>query len=231
MKCLTWNQEFATARSKRGCEITARIAAIGPDVACYTEITQSMIPEGHVIESDGAHGYPHAGDKRKVVLWSRNPWADMDIVGDESLPGGRFVAGVTGGIRFVGVCIPWKMAHVANGSRDRRIWEDHLTYLAGLTNVLKRYAKAEEPICLLGDFNQAIPRFRQPPEVVLALSSAIPDFTVATSGMRDLEGKWLIDHIAGSSALQIRVEAILPKTGENGNALSDHPAVVAALSM
>jgi hypothetical protein len=34
-----------------------------------------------------------------------------------------------GPIRFVGVCIPWRDAHVRTGRRDRAPWEDHLRFL------------------------------------------------------------------------------------------------------
>lgn len=77
---------------------------------------------------------------RKVILWSKNPWRDIDYVGDESLPTGRFVSGTTmtsiGEIRCIGVCIPWRNAHVSTGRKDKKQWEDHEPYLEGLKKVL-----------------------------------------------------------------------------------------------
>ena len=62
---------------------------------------------------------------------------------DPELPGGRFVSGVTMGIRFIGVCIPWQSAHVSTGRKDRKSWEDHLIYCRHLTGIIEKYRKEE----------------------------------------------------------------------------------------
>ncbi len=31
----------------------------------------------------------------RILLWGRSPWRAVDHVGDEALPGGRYVSGVT----------------------------------------------------------------------------------------------------------------------------------------
>ena len=230
MICLTWNLEWKSPKSRAGGLILERIAAIAPDVACYTEVVREMVPEGHHIEADSDYGYPHQGDRRKVILWSRYPWTEIDIVGDDEMPTGRFVAGVTGGIRFVGVCIPWRSAHVASGRRDRRLWEDHLAYCRGLGRVLARFSEEDRPLCVLGDFNQTIPCIRQPGSVAKALADALPEgFVVVTEGLRDAERKPLIDHIAVSRGLPISVTQIVARIADDGTPLSDHAGVVARL--
>lgn len=94
---------------------------------------------------------------RKVIAWSRHPWRDTSVDGFE--PTGRFVTGITdtavGPLRVVGVCIPFPMAHVATGRRDRAPWEDHLTFLQGLDDILDSWAG--EQLVVTGDFNQRIP--------------------------------------------------------------------------
>jgi hypothetical protein len=64
-----------------------------------------LIPEGYCLDADPDYGYPNKGGRRKVILWTKHPWTEVDATGDEAIPTGRFVSGVTGGIRFVGVCI------------------------------------------------------------------------------------------------------------------------------
>ena len=230
MKCLTWNLEWASPISGRLKLMQKGISEVDPDVVCYTEVIRTVLPEGHAVEASADYGYPNTGDRRKVVLWSKNPWTDFDAVGDPEMPSGRFVSGVTGGIRFVGVCIPWRDAHVRGGRKDRKAWEDHLSYCDGLKRVLDRYSELSEPICILGDYNQRIPRVRQPKPVAKALMNAMPDdFTISTEGMKDGEGKALIDHFAVSSLLTARDIKILPRFAADGTRLSDHVGVAAHL--
>ena len=50
-------------------------------------------------------------DRRKVLLWSREPWNQIDDMGTDSMPPGRFVLGVTqtsvSEVAVIGICIPW----------------------------------------------------------------------------------------------------------------------------
>lgn len=112
MNCVTWNLEWAPPGTHRGKLIRESIDAERPDVVCYTEVKRDFVPEGHRIEADADYGYPHNGSRRKVIFWSKVPWEEVDVVGDPALPSGRFASGVCGGVRFVGVCIPWRDAHV-----------------------------------------------------------------------------------------------------------------------
>ena len=226
MKCLTWNLEWAAPASKRGRLILEQIATMDPDVVCYTEVVRTLIPDGHRIEGEADYGYPNEGERRKVVLWSKHPWTDVDMKGDDGMPTGRFVSGTTGGIRFVGVCIPWRDVHVNTGRRDRKPWEDHLSYCDGLGRVLAGHAERETPTCVLGDYNQRIPRVSQPENVAKALADAIPaSFRIATEGMKDAEGHNLIDHFAVSPGLSIFITRIIPRFAGDGTKLSDHVGV------
>ncbi len=230
MKCLTWNVEWKTPSSKAGRLILEQVAAIDPDVVCYTEIVRSLVPEGHCIEADSDYGYSNEDGRRKVVLWSKHPWTEVDTTGSDEMPSGRFVSGITGGVRFVGVCIPWRGAHVNSGRRDRKPWEDHLSYCTSLGRVLAGYANQDVPICLLGDYNQRIPRVGQPLNVAKALADAIPeDFRIATEGMKDSEGRDLIDHLSVSPGLSISIPQVIPRHAGDGTRLSDHVGVVASL--
>lgn len=110
-RVITWNVEWATPRSARGSRILEIIEARRPDLACLTESQLDLVPTGgHVISSTADYGYPGPSERRKVVLWSRHAWTDVDVEGDPTLPSGRFVRATTetpiGPIEVVGVCIP-----------------------------------------------------------------------------------------------------------------------------
>jgi endonuclease/exonuclease/phosphatase family metal-dependent hydrolase len=230
MKCLNWNLEWKTPATKAGRLIHALVAELDADTVCYTEVVRTMIPDGHSIESDPDYGYPNDGGRRKVTLWSKQSWAEVDMIGDDEMPSGRFVSGITAGVRFVGVCIPWRDAHVNTGRRDRACWEDHLAYCRGLERVLARYSADRTPTCVVGDFNQRIPRVGQPVNVAKALAEAIPaDFMIATEGLKDAEGADLIDHFVVSPGLSIAITQIVPRISPGGTRLSDHVGVAVSL--
>lgn len=204
---------------------------IDPDVMGLTEVGVAITPQGHVIEADPDYGYTHDGSRRKVILWSKTPWEEMDAIGDPEMPTGRFVSGVTQGIRFVGVCIPWRDAHVKTGRKDRSPWEDHLAYCRGLQKVLHRYADDSRPVCVLGDFNQRIPRVSQPERVFDALIQSMPpSFRILTQGLQDSEGKSVIDHLVISDNLAAGTVTVIPRFASDGTRLSDHVGIHATFS-
>ena len=190
MRVLTWNLEWAAVGTDRLAMIRQFMASQNPDVACLTEVKLNTIPKGYVILSEPDYGYVNTKGKHKVVLWSQSPWLEIDTLGSQELPSGRFVTGVTNGIRFVGVCIPWSNAHVQTGRKDRSAWQDHLAFLEGLRNLLSKYQQDPKPICVLEDFNQRMPRDRQPEIVYEALTRTFQNgFSVATQNTRDPAGK------------------------------------------
>ena len=233
MKCLTWNIQWATKRSRKGLRINQLVAEADPDVVCFTEATMGMIPEnGYAIESDPDYGYPNKGNRRKVLLWSKHPWQAVDTVGSKALPSGRFVSGITKGIRFVGVCIPWFGAHVSTGRKDRVRWQDHLDYLDAFTPLADAYCNAGLPVCVTGDFNQTIPRSRQPLEAAQRLSRVFEvGLDIATAGIVDAEGKQLIDHVAACGQLLVELEEIIPKKSSTGLLLSDHVGIITSITV
>ncbi len=163
-RVVNWNIAWRGVRSKPGNEIRDRIHAEAADVICLTETHEGFLGDpANTICSHANYGYPLRAGRRKALLWSRNPWTDIDEIGSPDLPGGRFIKGRTrtpiGAINSVGVCIPWAAAHVSSGRRDRRRWADHTAYIAGLKQVLRRFPR---DTVVIGDFNQKIPRTRAP---------------------------------------------------------------------
>ena len=141
------------------------------------------------------------------------------------------MSGVTstgaGVIRCVGVCIPWRDAHVRTGRRDRARWEDHLTFLRTLEKLMLVH---EHPCILAGDWNQRIPRKYQPKRVKSALDAAILEgFRVHTAGViRGLDAQ-LIDHVATTRDVSAHSITGISKFGPEGAELSDHHGIVVDL--
>lgn len=228
-----WNTGWANPDRAAGKYVRGFTASKSPAIVCYPEVCDGMFPEsGQVIRSEADYGYANTEGRRKVALWSSEPWSDVDDLGSKAIPGGRFVSGVSHGIRFVGVCIPWRDAHVRTGRKDRRAWEDHVAYLNGLKPILAAYHKNPEPICLIGDFNQRIPRRSQPEKVYSLLKGILEDrFETITKGILDPDGKPLIDHVAVTSGLKASIEMIHPKESPDGLVVSDHVGIVAGIEI
>lgn len=233
LKVVTWNVEWAPPQSSRGRMIRSILEEAEADVICLTEGRAENLPaDGQVIESDPDYGYPLKAGRRKVLLWTRHSWSAIDSIGHADLPPGRFVSAVlewtSRPIRFVGVCIPWSAAHVSSGRQDRARWEDHLAYLGALPQFLDECESLSKVV--LGDFNQAVPRNRQPQKVYAALERAFTasKYELLTAAEIAEDGLPLIDHVAICGGLGGRIESTLSKT-TGGIRLSDHAGVVASV--
>ena len=235
LKLVNWNVEWATPRSSRRAEILRRIQGHDPEIVCLTETHTGLLSQdGHAICSQPDYGYPLKDGRRKVMLWSREPWDQIDEVGIDSMPPGRFVSGVTqtsvGEITVTGICIPWhgSRTEARRTSERKKRWEDHEQYLAGLTKVLGRVS--EKRLIVVGDFNQAIgPVSRAPQKLRSALREAIPPgMTIVTSALA-FQGRKCIDHLALSNDLAFTSLGVVCNIHE-GKKLSDHFGVVADLS-
>lgn len=222
----TWNLKWARAGRARGARIRDVLEAVGADVAVLTEAELDMAPAGgHIVDAGSDWGYRvRRTERRKVMMWSREPWRDVDAVGSTELPGGRWVAATTdtslGTVRVVGVCIPWKDAHVVTGRRDRAPWEDHVAFLARSRSLV---AKQPRPLIVAGDFNQAVPRVRQPHLVAEQLGHWLTGLSLATAG--DTSHGRLIDHVALSAELVSNRCTVIPAQVD-GQRLSDHTGAV-----
>ena len=236
MKLLNWNVEWAAPKWKAD-ELRRRISQQGADVICLTETDTSRfaLPKhGHSICAGDDWGQPlrkGQDGRRKVLLWSREPWDAVDDVGHASLPPGRFVSGVTrtnvGEVTVIGVCIPWSRSRV-NQTWNRKMWQDHEEYLDGLAALLKRAPRKH--LVVVGDFNQRIgQRSSTPLRLRAALQSALgPNLSIITAGL-GFQGKRTIDHIALSGDLTAESLGVISNVHQDGD-LSDHFGIVADLS-
>ena len=237
LKLLNWNVEWAEPKWK-AAELQRRIGQHAADIICLTETDTARLklPEGgHAICAQANWGQPckkGQEGRRKVLLWSRAPWQPVDDVGHASLPPGRFVSGVTqtsvGEVTVIGVCIPYSGSRVGP-PWNRRMWQDHEEYLAGLAGLLKRAPRTR--LVVVGDFNQRIgQRSATPLRLRAALQSTLgPNLLIATAGL-GFQGRRTIDHIALSEDLAAESLGVISNVHQDDD-LSDHFGVVADLSV
>ncbi len=235
IRVVNWNVQWATPRSARTPEILHRIDSLAPEIVCLTEADERLLSRGgYTVTAQADYGYGDKGNRRKVMLWSRQPWRDVDDLGDESLTPGRFISGVTqtsiGDVMVMGICIPWfgSRAEKRRGAERKERWEDHEQYLTALTEVLAK--QTDVPLIILGDFNQVIGQgARAPVHLREALKDAFsPNLEIVTADVT-FEGRRNIDHIALSGGLACEsVEAI--SNIHDGAKLSDHYGIVTEVS-
>lgn len=214
-RVVNWNVGWAPLRSSRGRAVVETIARLEPDLVCVTEGSADLLPaHGQVVVSEADYGYPTAPGRRKVLLWSREGFAAASAESPPGMPPGRFVDAVLSrcALRVLGVCIPWPAAHVSTGRRDRARWDEHEAYLHALERRVRAWAGVPR-LCVIGDFNQTLPRTRAPLRVFAALERALSPLEVLTEGMATRPA--LIDHLASSAGLRLEAWAALP-------AVSDH---------
>ena len=236
LRVVNWNVEWATPQSRRSPEILKRIDQHSPEVVCLTETHINLLPpDGYTICSEADAGYRVREERRKVLLWSREPWDQADGVGSDLMPSGRFVSGVTqtslGEVTVMGICIPWSgsRTEARRGSERKRRWEDHERYIRGLSEVLK--AAPSERLIVMGDFNQRIGLCSSAPvKLRSALLSVVqPRMTIATAAL-GFQGRRAIDHIALTDDLVVESLSVVSNIhGESK--LSDHFGIAAALSV
>lgn len=230
-----WNAEWARTGTERGEAVRDALIGGAFDVICLTEAYEDLLPpDGHAVSSEADYGYPIKPGRRKVILWSRQPWTHVDPVGSRTLPGGRYVSGVTespiGMVRVVGVCVPWREAHVRSGRRNRRPWEEHSLFLQGLSGVLSSLPDPASTV-LAGDFNQRIPRTGAPRSVFETLMTALGRFHVATAGVVQPTKRQLIDHVAHGQNLVSEKVSAWPGIHPDGLRMSDHDGVSVELGL
>lgn len=233
LKIVNWNIEWRKSQSEAASVLRRRIVECDPDIVCLTEAYADFFEGiGHVIEGGADWGYPFVDGRRKVLLWSKLPWSNVDRVGDAQLPSGRFVRGRTqtelGEMDVIGVCIPWSGAHVATGGNNRTRWQDHIAYLDGLSRMIEATLSK---LIVMGDYNQKVPRTIAPHAAHSALSHALlSKLSLPTAGIVEPLGIQLIDHIAHSFDLYATEVTALSNVDPSGRRLSDHFGVFVALT-
>ena len=229
VRIVTWNTEWAEPETERGCTVMEVLDSTQADVIVLTEGCQELLPaNGFVVDGGTDWGYEvKDARRRKVIMWSRNMWTSPSL-GNENLPSGRFVEAKTstpiGDLKVFGVCIPWRDAHVRTGQKNRKTWEDHLTYLNALAPHLNDNLKS---LVVAGDYNQRIPRGRAPHHVFDELTETFKDLKFASDGVLDDP---LIDHVAHTHDMMSTYFEVIPAT-LNGQRLTDHRGLIVDIDL
>ena len=226
IRVVTWNLKWAKPGSDRGRACEERLREIDADIVCLTEAYQNSFKSfsGQSASSHPDTGYPIHEGRRKVVIWSRWGLANVDELGSHRLPSGRFVSATTHNqvsLNLVGVCIPWKDAHVKGGQQNRERWEDHSIYLAALTDV-PQFKDSDLPTIVFGDFNQRMSGKYARKDVHEQLKQTFEAFVIPTGDLQDTDGKSAIDHIAIRGEVEVVDAGVISRFDPNRKELSDH---------
>ena len=226
IRIATWNLKWADPKTDRGLACEDKLKQLDADFICLTEAFENSFATfgGHSVGSDPDYGYTLRPNRRKVVIWSRWPFASVDRLGSEHLPSGRYVAATIDSpipLELIGVCIPWKCAHVNGGRRDRGEWEDHVRFLSGLST-MNGFVDGDAISVVLGDFNQRMTGKYVRRNVSEKLKDVFRSFEITTAELRDAEDKAGIDHIAIRGTSATTAKGIISRFDVDGNELSDH---------
>lgn len=243
IRILNWNTQFASPRGRAGrfAKVKASIASYNPDLICLTEAYPEMMPDSdHTITSElSGAGNVESRGARKVLLWSRFGWSNVDALGSPNMPPGRFIKATTSADyvqwTIIGMCIPY--AHYRNhakwGNQRKSFWGGAGEFLDALREeVLPRlseeflpYSKNPLNTILLGDFNMQIPPFNYPykgSEVNQKRKATFDGWLIPTAGI----SRHFIDHIAMSTELRVDALRFISRYDSDETQLSDHNGVV-----
>lgn len=229
----TWNTEWRRTGSADAEVIRARLAELQPELVCLTETHADFLEGwgGYSICGADVWDGKNQGDRREVLLWSKRPWSDTNVIGSPNLPSGRFVMGKTftslGEVSVAGLLIPYHMSNVRHGTRGMAMWELHRQYLEALPSVT---AKLGANSIVMGDFNQRIPGSWVPKDLRGMLLSAFDGFEIASTGPLSPMNDNAIDHIVlGKQFEASRVGSLSNKT--EAREVSDHFGVWAEIEV
>ena len=243
LKLVNWNVDWATPRSREWKldGILGRISSHNPDAICLTETDIGLLSKDQGIvypQIDRVSERQGRKNRRKVLLWSKKPWSQIDYVGHGSLLPGRFVSGVTetslGEVTIVGICIPYGMSRVRDSEVKRAPWQDHEEYMDTLKGVLDEIHKraSGERMIVMGDFNQKIGQGSRAPLRLRSMLKSVfpPGMSIVTEELEFREKRGL-DHIALSQDLAVESLGAISNIADNGKCLSEgHFGVAAEVS-
>ena len=242
MRILNWNTQADRHKpdSDKLRSIRERIASYDADVICLTEAYPEAMPDGEYTTASGLSGWGWPEDRgaRKVLLWSRNGWTDVDQVGSPYLPAGRFVSAATvadgASLKIVGMCIPWH-GYRRNaerwGEQRKRTWQGACEYLKALRREVMADPSYQWRTIFLGDFNLQIPPKNYPypsQDVNRIREETFRGLSIPTAGKFDdsaLGRKRFIDHIALTPDIRLRNRQFFSRFTDKGAKLSDHNGV------
>lgn len=231
MRIVNWNIERHAPSSWQSTSLLSEIGQLDPDIVCLTEAweTSAELLGGHSISAAGAEWSPKIPGECKVLLWSKSPWRDVQVI-EELEATGSAITGIAEhegkGIRFVGMCVPYHFASPFGLEPRAKPWSQHERFLEVLAPLLSRW-RDESPVIVVGDYNRFIPRHWGPKRSYALLEAALDGFLIVTAGDLPGVGKRAIDHIAVAGDFVVSEVFGLPAESPDGRRRSDHFGVVA----
>lgn len=234
LRVINWNIARHPPNSWQAISLTEEIASLAPDLVCLTEAWSNSLAKlsGYAISAPGLAWSEKAAEERKVMLWSRSRWMNVEIVDDLEAVG-CCVTGITqfegAPIRIVGVCIPYAFANPFGQRPKAKMWELHELFLHALKPRIEKW-KSEGSTIVLGDFNRRMPRSRGAIRPYKLLESTFADLNVVTSGVLAEVNDQTVDHIAVSRDISAGDITGISSGSPDGRQRSDHFGVLADLS-
>ena len=240
MKLLNWNSQADKLRvgTAKFEKVRQFVLGYDADVICLTEAFPALMPEGGETVTSNLSGWrAEERGARKVVLWSRFGWTDVDKEGAENLPEGRFVHATTTvegtALSIVGMCIPYHGYRTDEkhwGLEKKNTWEGACEYLDVLRKDILGREDLQRKSILLGDFNLQIPPRGYPgksSKVNQKREATFSGWTIPTAGNFDNPAldKPFIDHIALSPDTRSGPPQFFSRFDTDGTQLSDHNGV------
>ena len=234
MRIVNWNIERKAPHSWQAQSLVSEIRYLAPDLICLTEAYETSLSDmgGETISVTGVKWSKQADSERKVLLWSRTPWTDIeqhDLLNQT----GAAVSGITslGGryVRVLGMCTPYHMASPVGVEPRAKPWSQHELFLDGLKPLLNEWKAGSLPVIVLGDFNQFHPRIWGAKSAHQKLVDALGGMEVVTSGLHPGFEKHAIDHVVLSSGMVATSVSGRSRFDARGKPRSDHFGVLVDL--
>lgn len=230
MRIVNWNIERHGPDSWQARSLLDEIARLDPDLLCLTEAWESSAAPlgGFAVSAAGAAWSSEHALERKVLLWSRSEWRDVQPV-DALEATGSAITGLTllgsTEVRIVGLCIPYHFANPFGQEPRAKPWSQHERFLEELAPLLRQW-RQEGPVMVLGDFNQFIPRVWGPKRSYELMEAAFESYDIVTGGETKGIKACAIDHVAFAGDL-IATDVVGRSAQTNdGRKRSDHFGVV-----
>jgi Endonuclease/Exonuclease/phosphatase family len=233
---LVWNLQRQKHESRRAAAQRDIIFQNKPDVAIFTEIWSGYIQKmgGHEVSVFGGVWSRTDSNERKILLWSKTPFTDVDECIFEGSAVGRIVAATTtipsGSVRVIGVCIPYHAANTRRIPNPMKMWSEHRYYLIELAKFISQQ-NPSIPLVIAGDFNQRIPSTFPPKDVQQSLLNSLGQTKLLTSGEIGEKKTKVIDHLSASSHFQLKGLEIIQPTLIGKTAITDHIGVLLRLNI
>lgn len=236
LKILNWNVEAnrQTSQNRRGELIQQTIEQYPADVICLTEAAPKNLPIGgqRLLSELSGWGWPESKGARKVLLWSRDTWENVDTLGSERLPEGRYVSATTHGLHIVGMVIPYHAYRTGAlfGENRKRTWQGAEEYLTVLHEDLLQRPDFRQKTILMGDFNLQIPPKGYPSKSSMVnqlREETLAGWTIPTAGpiTDPALDKPLLDHVALTPDIEVLSLQFISRFTPSGQEMSDHNGV------